>query len=121
MRQGDEASCLHVILAGKVSVAREHAALSNPVILAFLGPGEVVGEMGLLDGEPRSATVIAIEDTVTVEVAADALAECVAEYPQVYAELARVLSRRLRSTDELAAEIVGGTVRPREHGDRPAL
>lgn len=109
MRQGAEADSLYVILAGRVSVVREHPQLSAPILLAELGPGEIVGEMGLLDGEPRSATVAALEDTITVEVPGPALAECVAKYPDLYASLVKLLSKRLRSTNELAAEIQAGS------------
>lgn len=108
MKQGDPASTMFVILSGRVSVMREHRDLATPVLLANLGPGEIVGEMGLLDGEPRSATVTAIEDTIAVEVPGPALAECVAGYPDLYASLIKVLSRRLRSTDELVAQVAGG-------------
>jgi len=108
MRQGEPAESLFVILSGKVSVVREHPDLSTPIMLATLGPGEIVGEMGLLDGEPRSATVTALEDMVTMEVPDAVLGEMVKRHPDLYATLVKVLSRRLRSTDELAAEIAGG-------------
>lgn len=108
MRQGEEAATLYLILSGEVTVVREHAALSMPVVLASLGPGEVVGEMGLLDGDRRSATVTAAEDTVTAEVGADDVARIVAEHPQIYGALVKVLARRLRKTDELTAEIASG-------------
>ena len=108
MKQGDAAHSLFVILSGRVSVVREHKDLATPIHLAFLGSGEVVGEMGLLDGEPRSATVTAIESTLAMEVPQTELAKVVSENPDVFAELAKVLSRRLRSTDETAAGIASG-------------
>jgi CRP-like cAMP-binding protein len=107
MHQGDEADCLYVILSGGVSVVREHPHLSTPIVLAQLGPGEIVGEMGLLDGEPRSATVTALEDTVTVAIPGDVLNGFIAEHPDVYGSLSRVLSKRLRATNDLAAEAMG--------------
>lgn len=107
MHQGDKADCLYVILAGRVSVVREHPHLSTPIVLAHLGSGEIVGEMGLLDGEPRSATVIAVEDTVTVAISGGVLSGFIAEHPDMYGSLSRVLSKRLRATNDLAAEAVG--------------
>lgn len=107
MHQGDEADCLYVILDGRVSVVREHPHLSTPVVLANLGPGEIVGEMGLLDGEGRSATVTALEDTVAVAIPGDVLKGFIAEHPDVYGSLSRVLSKRLRATNDLAADAVG--------------
>jgi CRP-like cAMP-binding protein len=105
MRQGAPAETMYVILSGRVSVVREHPDLSSPIVLAFLGPGEIVGEMGLLDGEPRSATVEAVEDTVTMEVSKEALTRSVLAHPDLYGALVRVLSKRLRDTNDLAASI----------------
>jgi CRP/FNR family transcriptional regulator, cyclic AMP receptor protein len=105
MHQGDVSDCMYVILRGRVNVERSHPQLSEPVILAELGPAEVVGEMGLLDHEPRSATVRALEDIDVVELDDLALAQTILQYPEVSTALLRLLSRRLRSVDELSAEL----------------
>jgi CRP-like cAMP-binding protein len=104
MRQGETSRTMHVILAGRVRVER-WLADERVVKLAELGPGDVVGEMGLLDGAPRSATVTAIEDTETLEIHATVLAVVLIENPSVSSALLRVLSRRLRSADELLVEM----------------
>ena len=104
MKQGDKADSLFVILTGKVNVVREHPDLATPVHLATLGPGDVVGEMGLLDGDPRSATVAAADATIVMEVPQNALSLIVAEHPDVYGALVKVLSKRLRATNELVAQ-----------------
>jgi CRP-like cAMP-binding protein len=106
MQQGESSHNMYVIVSGKVSVERSHPALIDPIILAELGPGDVVGEMGLLDDEPRTATVIANEDTETVELGAGALSEAMVRYPEVAKSLLRMLSRRLRSTDELIEQML---------------
>jgi CRP/FNR family transcriptional regulator, cyclic AMP receptor protein len=102
IHQGDSSNCLHVIQWGSVRVEREHPDLSAPVILAVLGPGEVVGEMGLLDEAPRAATVVAIESTQTLELTVDALSDAILRFPEVSRALLGTLSRRLRTIDELA-------------------
>ena len=110
MRQGDDANSMFVVLSGKVRVTREHRDLSAPMVLAILGPGEIVGEMGLLDGEPRSATVDAVEDTITMEVSKEALTRAVLRYPELYGALAKVLSKRLREAGDLAASLASGAM-----------
>ena len=72
--QGAAGDALHLILSGTVGVVRTagdapRAAKARPLerILAMVGPGECVGEMALIDGEPRSATVVAVEDVVTAQ------------------------------------------------------
>jgi len=101
MRQGDVSDALHVITRGRVRVERDQPG-DTPLVLAELGAGDVIGEMGLLDGGPRSATVTALEDTETLELHATVMAVVVMQYPQVAAALLRTLSRRLRNADELA-------------------
>ena len=104
MQQGDASDALYVITSGRVRVEREQAA-ETPLVLAELGPGDVIGEMGLLDGGPRSATVTATQDTETLEIHATVMAVVVMQYPQITAALLRTLSRRLRSADELADQL----------------
>ena len=101
MHQGDVSVSMYIIVEGRVRVERSHPALLGPVLLAELGPGEVVGEIGVLDGEPRTATVTAVKDTETLELDAATLELTILAYPEVGTALLRVLSRRLRSTDEL--------------------
>jgi CRP-like cAMP-binding protein len=101
MRQGDPSDTLHVITRGTVSVERSQPG-EEQLVLAELGISDVVGEMGLLDNAPRSATVTALEDTETLEIHATVVALVVMQYPQVASALLRTLSRRLRSADELA-------------------
>jgi CRP-like cAMP-binding protein len=55
--EGDAADGLYIIAAGSVRIAA--TSERGPVLLASLGPDEVFGEIGVLDGEPRSGTAIA--------------------------------------------------------------
>ena len=104
IRQGEPSDVMYVIAQGRVRVERSHPALTEPVALNELGAGETVGEMGLLDGGPRSATVVALEDTEALELTASAVAATLVEFPQAARSLLYTLSSRLRSTDELVAE-----------------
>jgi CRP/FNR family cyclic AMP-dependent transcriptional regulator len=101
MRQGDVSESLHIILNGRVRVTRSHPQILGPVVLAELGPGDVVGEMGVLDHELRSATVTALTAVQTLELDAPTLAQTILDHPEAAGGLLRMLSRRLRNTDEL--------------------
>ncbi len=59
--QGAEASALYIIQSGEIQV-RADSPSGEDIVLAVLGPGSVVGELALIDGGPRSATVEAISD-----------------------------------------------------------
>ncbi len=67
MRQEGVGDCMHVIVSGRVRVEREEPDIKGPILLSELGPGDVVGEIGVVMGSGRTATVTAIEDTETVE------------------------------------------------------
>jgi CRP-like cAMP-binding protein len=101
MRQGEESETMFVILSGRVRVERDAPGQTAPALLAELGANDVVGEVGVLDGGPRTATVTALEQTRTLELHRTLLAVVLIQYPDVAAELLRTLSRRLRSTDEI--------------------
>ena len=101
MRQGEVACSLHVIVSGRVRLERWHPALRVPMELDELGPGDVVGELGLLDGQPHSDTVTAIDDTETIELDTTAVAGTVLLFPEAAEVLLAAVSRRLRSPAEL--------------------
>ena len=72
-------------------------------ILAFLGRGAIVGELAVLDGLPRSASVVAVLDA-TVRFLSNVAFEAFAEkHPELYKELIRLLAERLRETDTTVA------------------
>jgi len=104
LRQGDPSETMHVLLTGRVRVERDESK-EGKVLLAELGPNDVVGEMGVLDHAPRSATVTAIEATETLELHSTALAVVLIQYPAVAAILLRTLSRRLRGADDLVEQL----------------
>lgn len=113
MGQGETATSMYVILRGRVRVVR-HGPDRNTVVLAELGPGEGVGEIGLIDRRPRSATVVAIEPTDTLEIHAHGFATLAKRSSRFYELLARVLGQRLRAADELLEQ------RQRESGSPTA-
>lgn len=106
MHQGDPSKAMYIITRGLVRVVREHQALAEPLHLADLGDGEIVGEMGVLDGEPRSATVTALEETETIEIGSTSLSLTILQFPEVAGVLLKTFSQRLRSTDELAEQLL---------------
>lgn len=69
--QGDEARALYMIQSGEFEVSAS-TPLGDDVVLAHLGPGAVVGEMALLEGGSRSATVEALSECMVFELSHDA-------------------------------------------------
>jgi CRP/FNR family cyclic AMP-dependent transcriptional regulator len=72
-------------------------------ILAFLGPGAIVGELSIIDGLPRSASVVAVRDSVLSFLSRAAFEVFAAKHPEVYKTLLTVIATRLRETDAVIA------------------
>jgi CRP/FNR family transcriptional regulator, cyclic AMP receptor protein len=72
-------------------------------ILAFLGPGAIVGELSVIDGLPRSASVVAVRPAVLSFLSHAAFEDFAAEHPEIYKALVVLLTRRLRETDAVVA------------------
>ena len=86
---------LYVILSGSVKVYVSHEN-GDEVILAFLGPGEVFGEMALVDNHRRSASVMTVEPCRLLSVSKTAFRECLAKNPDIAFNLIKTLSGRIR-------------------------
>jgi CRP/FNR family transcriptional regulator, cyclic AMP receptor protein len=74
------------------------------VILGLRGPGDVVGELSALDGEPRSATAVAVDDVEAVVAPARLMSTMLERDPGLAGELLRVLAKRLRESDRQRLE-----------------
>jgi CRP/FNR family transcriptional regulator, cyclic AMP receptor protein len=84
----------------KVSISSPQGAER---ILAILGPGSIVGELAMLDGLPRSATVQALRDSRLTFVARSVFLESLREDPQIYGHLLTIVVERLRQADDEVA------------------
>ncbi len=102
---GDPGGVMHVVLAGRVEVSILDQDRRR-VVLHALEPGEIFGELSLFDGEPRSATVVAVEPTRTFLIDRDDLGRLFARRPRAALDVLAVLGRRLRATDLLLSERV---------------
>jgi CRP/FNR family transcriptional regulator, cyclic AMP receptor protein len=72
-------------------------------ILEFPGPGAIVGELSIIDGLPRSATVVAVRDAALSSVSRAEFEAFAEDHPEVYKSLVKLLARRLRDTDTVVA------------------
>ncbi len=93
--KGEVGNSLFVILAGRVKIVTQDDQ-GNEVALNRVGAGEIIGEMALLDHEPRSAGVVALEKTTVLELYRDDFMEILKEQPDLALSVIRNLSSRLR-------------------------
>ena len=99
MRQGEPSNSIHFLLSGKVRAERSRRTDDQPVRLADLEAGAVVGEMGVVIDIPRSATVTALVPTESLELDAPNFDRVARAYPILHRVIARLLSERLRATE----------------------
>ena len=98
MAGGDPTDSLYIILSGRLKVMMSDSE-GKEVILAILGPGEIFGEMGLIDDEPRSATVISIEPCELLSISKRDFKKCLQENFDMTMAVMRGLVKRLREAD----------------------
>ncbi len=102
IHEGDPGNEMYFIESGRVEVVRGTG--SHAIKLAELGAGDVVGEMALLSGDPRNATATALSDVNLWVLSKADFEHLVTAYPSLALSLSRLLSERLRATDERLAE-----------------
>jgi CRP-like cAMP-binding protein len=93
--EGDPGTGLYVVERGRVKIARTSAE-GREIVFAVRGPGEFFGDMALLDGEPRSADAVALEECVLLLMHRDDFVRFLEAHPKAAVRLLAVLSRRLR-------------------------
>jgi CRP-like cAMP-binding protein len=103
--EDDPGDALYVVLRGQVKVVLVGEE-GREVILSILKDGDFFGEMALIDDQPRSAHVIATEESQLIVLRRDDFSRCLEESPRIALGLLQALSRRLRRADDK----IGGLV-----------
>ena len=98
MHEGDPVDSLYIVVSGRLKVMMGEAD-GKETILSIIGPGEFFGEMGLIDDNPRSASVVAIEPCELLAITKHAFRKCLVENADLAMAVMRVLVRRLREAD----------------------
>jgi len=111
-KEGDEGSTCYVVRSGRMRAVRGNPD-GRTITLAHFGPGDIFGEMAMLDGERRSATVESVEDTDAIAILSADMHRLLREYPDISVKLIAALARRLRETNERLARQSFQTVQSR--------
>ncbi|MGZ3418715.1 MAG: Crp/Fnr family transcriptional regulator [Polyangiales bacterium] len=99
VRQGDAAEAAYVVVHGRLKVSVEGDA-ARGALLGLMGPGEVFGELSIVDGGTRSATVHAIEPTLLVVIERARFESLIKSSADVAYKVLKNISRRLRRLTE---------------------
>lgn len=96
--QGDQGDAFYIIQSGAVQVVLHNRG--GPEVIRVLGQQEWFGEMALLSGEPRSATIVAAKDTVTWRLSRQAWDELIEKHPTWLLHFCAALSRKLSHMEQ---------------------
>ena len=84
-----------LVLEGDIAVENELPGLREPMVVNIMGPGHLIGEMGVLDGSPRSATCTAVTPIYAAVLSRTALMRLLKDEPRVGARLLLAISKRM--------------------------
>lgn len=93
--EGDPPTAAYVIDQGRVEVYTHHSGAR--LVLNYLGPGDLLGEMAVIDREPRSASASAVGDCVLTEIREDQIQERIAQTDPIVRLLVQALLKRYRT------------------------
>lgn len=126
IREGDkrDTGFMLLLLEGEVTVENIVVSRNEPIIISVLGPGSLIGELGLLDGGPRYATCTAATPVHCVILTREALEQLMDDKPTIAAKLilamASRMAERLRdNTDKLKMYVQLTQVMQQEINERP--
>src|ERR1700689_206470 len=98
-REGEHGEDMYVIQSGLVQILKRVGGEDRP--LAMLGRGEFLGEMAILNGKPRTATAVVLEDAKCLVIDAATLEQMIANSAEIALRLVKRLARRLDAADEM--------------------
>lgn len=108
----DESTQIHFLVSGRARIVI-HSRTGKAVLLSDLEPGGVFGEIAALDGQPRSASVEAIDDCIVAALAASDFDSLMQRQPRIAIALLKTLAAHIRRLDQRVLEFSTLTVRGR--------
>jgi predicted acylesterase/phospholipase RssA/CRP-like cAMP-binding protein len=94
--QGDDGDAAYIVATGRLRAFRRAGETGTEIEIGEMGRGEVIGELALIDGEPRVASVYAVRDSQLIRFSRAAYEELLQRYPRVGLEVAKMAVRRAR-------------------------
>ena len=107
IEEGTLSDCAYIIESGSVEVSKMRPNKDKQII-AVLTENDIFGEMGMIDGLPRSATVVALEDCTITIMTQETFNNLAQHNPQALMPILKVLAKRLRSTLSLVEDLQKG-------------
>ncbi len=104
--EGDAGEEMYIVRSGRVLVFKD--TLDAPILLGYRAPGEIFGEMSLIENQPRTATAVAVEDSVVLSINHRNFQVWLAQQPATGPNILKTVSARLRETDRFLSHTKAG-------------
>jgi CRP-like cAMP-binding protein len=105
-READPADALYVVVRGRLAIAIANPIDNRETVVSLMEPGDLFGEMAMLDDGPRSAMARALEPSNVLSIPYDAVLDLFRKQPDLLWGVTRLLAQRLRAMDETLADSV---------------
>jgi CRP/FNR family cyclic AMP-dependent transcriptional regulator len=105
-KEGDVADSLYIVVRGRLAIAIANPIDHRETVVSLMEPGDLFGEMAMLDDGPRSAMARALETSTVLAIPYEAVLGVFREQPALLWGVTRLLAQRLRVMDETLADSV---------------
>lgn len=107
-KEGDKGDALFIIKNGKVNILKRNSSGMDSVLVS-LGKGNVIGDMAIIDEQPRSASIETIQETSFLIITKDDFRDLLAEVPEISFQILKLTTERLRATNVHLKELEAST------------
>ena len=107
-KEGDKGDAAYIVKSGKVNVLKRNSSGADSVLVS-LGKGAVIGDMAIIDDQPRSASIATIQETTFLILTKDDFRNLLADVPEISFQILKMTTERLRATNVRLKELEAST------------
>lgn len=107
-KEGDKGDALYIVKSGKINILKRTSSGVDSVLVS-LGKGAVIGDMAIIDEQPRSASIATIPESTFLIITKEDFRSLLAEVPEISFQILRLTTERLRSTNVHLKELEAST------------
>jgi CRP-like cAMP-binding protein len=107
-KEGEKGDALYIVKSGKVNIQKRNSSGVESTLVT-LGKGALIGDMAIIDEQPRSASVVTVQDTAFLIITKDDFRALLSEAPEISFQILRLTTERLRITNTHLKELETST------------
>ncbi len=107
-KEGDKGDALYIVKSGKINILKRNSAGIDSVLVT-LGKGAVIGDMAIIDEQPRSASIATVQDCSFLILTKDDFRNLLANVPEIAFQILKLTTERLRATNVHLKELEAST------------